>query len=111
MPQKGAFFSFLLFFEWRSIRSVNDFFFLIAKHCIIKLNKKGGYVKMRPKQSIFIHILLALCTGGLGNIVYFFVVRGKQKQWDSMRGSSNFQQQQQQQVVNVIVPESIKSTE
>ena len=41
---------------------------------------RGGVPKY-PVNSIFIHIILLLFTGGLGNIVYFLYINNKQKQW------------------------------
>lgn len=38
---------------------------------------------LRPQQKIFTHILLAICTFGLGNLIYYISVKRKQEQWDA----------------------------
>jgi hypothetical protein len=40
----------------------------------------------RPTQSVGVHVALALLTGGIGNLIYFLVVRDKQAQWDRANG-------------------------
>lgn len=37
-----------------------------------------------PVNSVMIHILLFLFTAGIGNVIYFLYIRGKQKQWTQM---------------------------
>lgn len=37
---------------------------------------------MRPKQSLFIHLILFLVSCGIANIVYFIIVRNQQKHYD-----------------------------
>lgn len=39
--------------------------------------RRGPY----PKQNCLIHILLLCFTGGIGNIIYFFYIRGRQKNY------------------------------
>jgi|GEM_PF-1693586 hypothetical protein len=48
----------------------------------------GGYGGRTPYpiQSVGVHILLFLFTAGLGNIIYYFSVRSRQKQWHIMYG-------------------------
>ena len=38
-----------------------------------------------PRQSALIHILLFLFTAGIGNIIYYFSVRSRQRQWEAMQ--------------------------
>lgn len=40
-------------------------------------------IGLRPKQSICTHIVLGMCTMGIGNIWYGVHVARKQKQWDA----------------------------
>ncbi len=37
-----------------------------------------------PRNSIMMHIILFLFTAGIGNIIYYLYIRGKQKDWMRM---------------------------
>ncbi len=46
----------------------------------------GGYRggrPLRPRNSVGVHILLFCFTAGIGNIIYYLYISGKQKQWDA----------------------------
>jgi hypothetical protein len=40
-----------------------------------------------PRNSVLAHVLLFLFTYGIGNIIYFLYIRGRQKDWDSQYGN------------------------
>ena len=42
-------------------------------------------MNLRPRQSVGVHVFLALFTWGIGNIFYFLSVRSRQRQWDMSR--------------------------
>ncbi len=42
-----------------------------------------GFRPLRPRNSVGVHILLFLFTCGIGNLIYWLYIRGKQKQWDA----------------------------
>jgi hypothetical protein len=45
-------------------------------------NQQNVRIPERPKAKVGIHVLWAFLSGGIGNIIYYLMVKNAQKEWD-----------------------------
>lgn len=76
-------------------RATNGWYTEFCKSCGSEINpnatmcvkcgvptRRQSNTSSRPKQKVFIHVILALCSYGIGNIIYYIFVTKQQKIWD-----------------------------